>query len=89
LLALTGQCFSSSSCLKQSCHRGLQLGADREAAAGTALAQVQREAAQANPDAGRVTQAFGRFVGYISEAGRPVVTALLMLTAQHVGMPQQ
>jgi hypothetical protein len=67
----------------------LQLGTDREAAASTALVEVQREVAQANPDGGRVTQAFGRFAGYVGDAGKPVLTALLMLIAQHYGLPHQ
>lgn len=67
----------------------LQLGADRETAARTALDEVQREVALPDPDGGRVTEQLGRFAGYISDAGKPIVTALLMLLAKHYGLPDQ
>jgi hypothetical protein len=40
LLALTGQCFSSSSRLKQGCHRGFHLIRDRDGKFATAFDTV-------------------------------------------------
>jgi hypothetical protein len=65
----------------------LQMGADREAQAREALAEVQRQVEQPNPDRGRVARAFGRFVEYLGDAGKPVLTAAFMMAAHHYGLP--
>ncbi|HZN75661.1 MAG TPA: hypothetical protein VFC00_28855 [Micromonosporaceae bacterium] len=65
----------------------LQMGADREAQAREALAEVQREVEQPDPDRGRVARTFGRFVEYLGDAGKPVLTAAFMLAAHHYGLP--
>jgi hypothetical protein len=65
----------------------LQMGAEREAQAREALAEVQREVEQPDPDRGRVARAFGRFVEYLGDAGKPVLTAAFMLAAHHYGLP--
>jgi hypothetical protein len=53
------------------------------------LQAIQHEATQPNPARGRITAALGRFAGYLSDAGKPVMTAFLVLIAQHFGMPER
>ncbi|OHX04586.1 hypothetical protein [Micromonospora sp. WMMB235] len=46
-----------------------------------------REVAEAGEDTSRASNAFQRFVGYLVDAGKPVVTAAFMIAAQHYGLP--
>lgn len=48
-----------------------------------ALDEVQREANKAEPDRAQVGRAFGRAVGFLVDAGKPVATALFFLAAHH------
>jgi hypothetical protein len=57
------------------------------ATAREALEEVQRQVDCPDPQPERVASAFGRFVSYIMEAGKPVVTAAFMLAARHIGLP--
>ncbi|MGC5305972.1 hypothetical protein [Micromonospora zamorensis] len=45
------------------------------------------EVVEAGDDTSRATGAFGRAVGYLIEAGKPVVTAAFLALAQHYGLP--
>jgi len=56
-------------------------------AARDALDEVGREVEQAEPDTSRVMDAFGRFVGYLADAGKPAVTMAFLALAQHLGLP--
>jgi hypothetical protein len=63
------------------------MGTAREAQARNAVADVQREVEQPDPDRSRVARAFGRFVEYLADAGKPVLTAAFLLAASRYGLP--
>jgi hypothetical protein len=46
-----------------------------------------QEVAEAGDDRAKAATAFGRFVGYLVDAGKPVVTAAFMIAARHYGLP--
>ncbi|MEV0568020.1 hypothetical protein [Dactylosporangium sp. NPDC050588] len=54
--------------------------------AGEARSALQ-EASSPDATPEQVSGAFQRFVGYLADAGKPVVTAAFMLIAQHYGLP--
>ncbi|MFB9362661.1 hypothetical protein [Actinoplanes nipponensis] len=75
----------TDSVLSELPHSGLDAH-DREKLGGL-LADLQREAQAAEPDDARISGRFQRLIAYVSEAGKPVLTALLMAAVQGYGLP--
>jgi hypothetical protein len=63
----------------------VRLEPEREAAVRAELAEAEREASADSPESERVVGPLGRAVGYLADAGKPALTALFMLLAQHYG----
>jgi hypothetical protein len=64
----------------------LPLDNDGQAGSWDALREAQQELARPEPDQGRISAAFQKFVGYISDAGKPALTALLVALARQQGL---
>ena len=69
-----------------------QLGAlpmdkDHRLAIQTAVEELRHELDQPDPEGGRISRALSRVVGYITDAGKPALTALLLALAQQHGLP--
>lgn len=58
---------------------------DHKEGARAALSEAQHELERDKPDRNRVVTAIGKFAGQLVEAGKPVVTAVLMMAAQQQG----
>lgn len=65
----------------------LEMTEDHRAETRTAAEELQSELDRSDKDAGRISKALGKVVGYVTDAGQPVITALLLSWAHHLGLP--
>lgn len=65
----------------------LPMDENHRSATQTAAEELRHELDRPNPKPERISGALGKVVGYITDAGKPVVTALLLALAQHYGLP--
>lgn len=66
---------------------GLPMDDEHQAATRMVLGELQQELDQPDPEGGRITRALGRVVEYVTDAGKPALTALLLALAQQHGLP--
>ncbi|MFD9370869.1 hypothetical protein ACFWA6_24650 [Streptomyces sp. NPDC060020] len=64
----------------------LGLPTDQEDGARRTLHELQGEAAGDEPSPSRLQQLMGGFVGYLTQAGVPALTAAFMTLAAHLGI---
>ncbi|MFE9931292.1 hypothetical protein [Streptomyces sp. NPDC005533] len=64
----------------------LGLSSEQEAGARRTLHELQGEAAGNEPSPSRLQQLMGGFVGYLTQAGVPALTAAFMTLAAHLGI---
>jgi hypothetical protein len=66
----------------------LQLKPGQEAAVRAGLEEAQQEASRRNPELPRIVGPLSRAVGFLADAGKPVLTSLFLLLAQYyAGLP--
>lgn len=65
----------------------LPMDENQRSATHAATEELRSELDRPDPEADRISSALSRVVGFITDAGKPVLTALLLALAQQHGLP--